>query len=117
MEEVTDGSQCRFATTDEFLQIAEQVSGKKLDWFWEVYFRQASLPVLKAEIKNSTLFLEWQIENDIDFPMPVEVQIGDQIIKVEMLDGKGSTIIPEGVEPVIDPDKWITMGDVEIINR
>ena len=73
MEEIKDGGQCRFATTDDFLEIAEEVSGKKLDWFWEVYFRQASLPVLKAEIKNNTLFLEWQIENKIDFPLPVEV--------------------------------------------
>jgi len=29
----------------------------------------------------------------------------------------GFVQIPEGVEPVIDPDKWITMSDVEIINR
>jgi len=117
MEKVTDGSQCRFATTDEFLEIAEDVSGKKLDWFWEVYFRQASLPVLKAEIKNNSLFLEWQIENNIDFPLPVGVRVGDEIIKVEMTGGKGSVKISDGVELVIDPNKWITMADVEIINK
>ena len=109
MEKVTDGSQCRFATTDEFLEIAENVSGQELDWFWEVYFRQASLPVLKAEIINDTLYLEWEIENNIEFPLPVEVIVGDEIIKVEMREGAGSVKIPEGVEPVIDPDKWITM--------
>src|SRR5690606_23925924 len=32
-ERVTDGSQVRFATTDDFLEIAERVSGKDLDWF------------------------------------------------------------------------------------
>jgi aminopeptidase N len=115
MEKVTDGSQCRFATTDEFLEIAEKVSSKKLDWFWEVYFRQASLPHLKAEIKDDILFLEWNIENDIPFSVPVEVKIGDEIFKVEMERGINSIKIPDGVEPEIDPGKWITMDEVEII--
>ena len=114
MEEVTDGSQCRFATTEEFLEIAEKVYGKKLDWFWEVYFRQASLPILKTRIKDETLYLEWKIENDISFALPVQVKIGDEIVKIEMKDGAGSMNIPEGVEPEIDPGKWLTMGEIEI---
>ena len=113
MEKVTDGRQCRFATTDEFLEIAEKVSGRELDWFWEVYFRQASLPVLKTKIKNGFLYLEWKVETDLPFSVPVEVQLGDEIVKVEMREGAGSVKIPDGVEPVIDPDKWITMSDVE----
>lgn len=117
MEKVTNGSQCRFATTDEFLEIAEKVSGRELDWFWEVYFRQASLPVLNAEIRNNVLFLEWKIENDLPFSVPVEVKLGDEIAKVEMKEGAGSVKIPEGVESVIDPDKWITMADVEIVKK
>jgi aminopeptidase N len=114
MEEIRDGRQCRFATTDEFLEIAEKVSDRELDWFWEVYFRQASLPVLKSEIKNKVLYLEWKIENDLPFSVPVEVKLGDEIVKVEMREGAGSVNIPEGVEPEIDPNKWITMADVEI---
>jgi len=114
MEEIKDGRQCRFATTDEFLEIAEKVSGRELEWFWEVYFRQASLPVLKAKIENGFLYLEWKIENDLPFSVPVEVKLADEIIKVELREGAGSIKIPDGVEPVIDPDKWITMADVEI---
>jgi hypothetical protein len=34
-----------------------------------------------------------------------------------MRDGAGSIKIPDGVEPVIDPDKWITTSDVEIIKK
>jgi aminopeptidase N len=113
MENVKDGRQCRFATTDEFLEIAENVSGRELDWFWEVYFRQASLPVIKAEIKNNTLYLDWKIENDFPFSVPVEVKLGDSVHLVEMKEGAGSIKIPEGVEPVIDPDKWITMAEPE----
>ena len=44
--------------------------------------------------------------------MPIRVEIGKEIIKVEMPGGKDSANIPEGVESVIDPDKWITMADV-----
>jgi aminopeptidase N len=116
MEEIKDGRQCRFATTDEFLEIAEKVSGRELDWFWEVYFRQASIPVLKTKIENDFLYLEWKIENDLPFSVPVEVKMGDKFIKVEMKEGAGSVKIPEGVEPVIDPDKWITMSDIEFNN-
>ena len=113
MEEIKDGTQCRFTTTDEFLKIAEEVYGKKLDWFWEVYFRQASLPVLNQEIKDDMLYLDWQTENDIPFNIPVEINVGDKITKVEMMDGKGSIKIPKGTEPVIDPNGWITMGDTK----
>jgi len=115
MEKIKDGGQCRFATTDEFLEIAEKVSGKKLDWFWEAYFRQASLPHLKAEIKNDSLYLQWQIDNNVPFPLPVEVKMNDEVLKVELSGGKGSIEIPEGVEPIIDPGKWITMDKVEIL--
>ena len=114
MEKIEDGGQCRFATTDEFLDIAEKVSDKKLDWFWEVYFRQASLPLLKVEEKDNALNLEWNTENNIPFPLPVEVKIGEEIKKVEMIDGKGSIKIPEGIKPVIDPGNWLTMDDVEV---
>jgi len=109
MEEAKDGSQCRFATTDEFLEIAEDVSGKKLDWFWEVYFRQAKLPGLRVVTINGVLYLKWEIENNINFPLPVEIKVGDEIIKVEMIDGKGSANIPDVGETVVDPNKWITM--------
>jgi aminopeptidase N len=114
MEKKKTGEQCRFATTDEFLQIAEEVSGKKLDWYWEVYFRQASLPVLNADLKEGTLYLEWVIENNIPFLLPVEVKLGDGNVSVAMNDGKGKLTIPDGVEPTVDPDKWITMNEVII---
>ncbi len=117
MEDIKDGGQCRFATTDEFLEIAENVSGKNLGWFWEVYFRQASLPHLKAEIIDGALNLEWQIENNLQFSVPVEVKIGDEVFKVEMESCSGSIKIPGDNVPEIDPNKWLTMDEVEIIKE
>ncbi|MFI5237672.1 MAG: M1 family aminopeptidase, partial [Ignavibacteriales bacterium] len=117
MEDIKDGGQCRFATTDEFLEIAENVSGKNLGWFWEVYFRQASLPHLKAEIIDGALNLEWQIENNLQFSVPVEVKIGDEVFKVEMESSSGSIKIPGDNVLEIDPNKWLTMDEVEIIKE
>ena len=110
MEKIKDGGQCRFVTTDDFLQIAEDVSGEKLDWFWEVYFRQASLPKLNAIIKDNVLNLEWQTENHIPFHVPVEVKIGDETVKIKMIEGGSSIKIPGGIDPEIDPDRWLTMN-------
>jgi len=114
LEQIKTGGQCRFATTDDFLQIAEKVSDKKLDWFWEVYFRQASLPFLNAEIIDGSLHLKWETENNIPFPVPVEIKIDDVTLRISMKDGEGSVKISTETVPVIDPDNWLTMEDVEI---
>jgi len=117
MEEIKSGGQCRFATTDEFLEIVEKVSSRELIGSGKFISGRQSLPVLKTKIENGFLYLEWKIENNLPFSVPVEVKLGDEIIKVEMRDGAGSLEIPEGVEPGIDPNKWITMADVEIIKN
>jgi len=39
-------------------------------------------------------FLKRNTENNISFPFPVKVKIGDQVKKVEMINGKGSIGIP-----------------------
>ncbi|MCK5573785.1 MAG: M1 family metallopeptidase, partial [Bacteroidetes bacterium] len=39
MEEITDGRQVRFASTDDFVRIVREVSGRDLDWFFELYLR------------------------------------------------------------------------------
>ena len=90
MEKVTNGKQIIFRTTDDFLRIAERESGKDLKWFFELYLRQPALPKLTAEKKSGQLNLNWQTPNNLPFPMPVEVKIGDQVKKVEMKNGKGS---------------------------
>src|SRR5689334_19067946 len=70
LEQVTDGKQCRFATTDELLAIAEKESGRKLGWFWELYLRQPKLPKLTGTIAGGELRLAWETPRDLPFPMP-----------------------------------------------
>lgn len=106
METYTDGRQERLVNTDDFLTIAEQDSGMKLDWFFEMYLRQPKLPKLVSEISGNTLNLHWETPNNMPFAMPVDVEINGKIQRVEMKNGKGS-VSYTGATPVIDPKGWL----------
>jgi len=106
METYTDGRQERLVTTDDFLTIAEQDSGMKLDWFFELYLRQPKLPKLASEVNGNTMTLHWETPNNMPFPMPVDVVINGKTQRVEMKNGK-ATINFTGTAPVIDPNGWV----------
>ncbi|PKL83941.1 MAG: peptidase M1 [Ignavibacteriae bacterium HGW-Ignavibacteriae-3] len=110
MEKIKDGGQCRFATTDELLVMAEKISGKKLDWFFEVYLRNAPLPKLSVIQTLDKVELRWETEDNLPFTLPVEVKLGDDFVRIEMKDGKGEFALPSGTEYVIDPNGWILMN-------
>jgi len=116
MENVTNGKQCRLATTEEFRQIAEQISGKTLDWFFTVYLRQAGLPQLTVGRKDTTITLRWIVPNNISFPMPVEVQVGSNRFTIDMSSGTGTFSAPNGVTPTIDPDARILMASPKTVS-
>lgn len=107
MEKVTNGKQFHFETTDDFMRTAEKQSGKKLDWFFDLYLRQPALPKLIAETKPNQLVLRWETPNNLPFPMPIEVKIGDETKRVEMKNGKGSIALPKNVKYEIDPNGWV----------
>ncbi len=107
LERVTDGSQVRFATTDDFLRIAEEVSGMELDWFFEVYLRQPALPRLHVERAQDGWTLRWESPIDHPFPMPVEVEISGQRQRLAMTNGQAHLPANSAARPVIDPGGWI----------
>ena len=105
MEPYTDGRQERLVTTDDFLTIAEQDSGMKLDWFFELYLRQPKLPKLVTETSGNTMTLRWETPNNMPFPMPVDVEVNGKTQRVAMKDGK-ATVSFFGTAPVVDPKSW-----------
>jgi aminopeptidase N len=108
MELVKDGRQFRFATTDDFRHIAEQISGKKLDWFFDVYLRQPALPrLVVSEAKGNALALHWDAPDGIKFPMPVEVEVGGKTRRVEMNQDEVTVSYEPGQKPVVDPKNKI----------
>ncbi len=116
LEGVKDGRQCRLASTQEFIETVEGVSGRRLDWFFEVYVRRASLPVLQTWIKNKMLHLRWKTEDDIPFPVDVPVQIGEKLVVADMSTGEASILLDPFVAPQIDPDDRILKTVVRISN-
>jgi len=95
--------------------MAEQLSGKALSWFFTVYLRQAGLPQLIVERKDTSTTLQWNVPNNIVFPMPVEVQVGSTRLTIDMSSGTGSFTAPKGITPVIDPDAKIFMMSTKTV--
>ena len=109
LEKITTGNQCRLVTTDEFLNIAEKVSGKKLDWFWEVYLRNTKLPKLIVTRNQNVAELKWETEKDIPFYLPVPIMIADKISLIDMSRGNNLIVVPDGFQFAIDPKESILM--------
>ena len=109
MESIKDGRQCRFVTTDDFRAICEANSGLELDWFFDLYLRQAKLPTLISRVEKGKISLRWETPDNLPFSMPVEVLLGDEIKRVEVT--KEGVIVPfeRGLRPEVDPQKWILM--------
>ncbi|MDQ3804972.1 MAG: M1 family metallopeptidase [Acidobacteriota bacterium] len=108
LERVKDGRQCRFVTTEDFRHVAEEASGMRLDWFFEVYLRQPQLPRLVSEVKGDTLTLRWDTPGGLAFPMPVTVKLGERTQKLEVSTAP-VTIPLGGQQPVVDPENWLLM--------
>ena len=95
--------QPQYRTTADYMRIVNQVTGRNYDWFFKVYLYQAALPRLDAQRHGDTLDLAWQVPDNLPFPMPVEVQVGDTVHTVPMADGHGSLAVPAGALVTIDP--------------
>lgn len=95
--------QPRFATTPEYVAIVNDVTGKDLTWFFDVYLREAALPELLQSREGGRLTLRWKTPNDRPFPLPVEVQIDGKVETVAMTGGTGSIAVPADAHVVVDP--------------
>jgi aminopeptidase N len=106
-EKIRDGRQTRFATTDDFLHLAERAADKRLGWFFEAYLRQPELPKLITQRTGNQLMLRWDTPDNLPFPMPVEVQMGSATKRYEM--PQGNVVIPlePGQSFTVDPKNWI----------
>ena len=109
-EASTDGRALRKVTTDDYVTIASKEAGQDLSWFFEVYIRQAKLPILKTTTSNGVMQLEWDVPNDLPFPMPIDVVVEGKTVRVPMTGGRGSVRF-SGEVPNIDPNGWVLRAD------
>ena len=107
MENVTNGSHCRLSSTEEYISIFEEEAGKELDWYFLTVLRHADLPKLQIAQKGKKLKLKWITDTTFKYEMPVEIQIGDKIAKVNMKKGKGRIPITSSEDYQIDPNNWL----------
>ncbi|MFW6089409.1 MAG: M1 family aminopeptidase, partial [Gemmatimonadota bacterium] len=110
--EETAGEQVRFATTDDFLRIAEEESGRELDWFFEVYLRQPVLPELVATREGDpdadVVRISWDAPGGLPFPMPVDVELAGELRRLEVpASGAVELAVPADAEIRLDPEGWI----------
>jgi aminopeptidase N len=92
-----------YATTRDYIDIVKQVTGKDMGWFFDVYLYESALPALEVKREGDTVSLHWKVPHDKPFPMPVEVQVGDTVQTLPMVDGYGSVKAPAGALVVVDP--------------
>lgn len=98
----TDGSQCRFVDTDDFVRLVGEIAGADLGWFFDVYVRQPALPRLEHEVRDGVLELRWRVPGERAFELPVPVWWRASEHRVAMPGGVG-TLRVDDHEFEIDP--------------
>lgn len=94
----------RYASTHDYMAIVDKVTGRKLDWFFKVYLYDAELPKLEVDRHGNRVDLRWTTEHGEDFPMPVDVQVGERVQTVKMsAKGEGHLTVPARSLMIIDP--------------
>jgi aminopeptidase N len=113
LEKTTDGSACRFATTEEIIAIAEELARQDLGWFFDVYLRQPALPVLDWRVEDGVLLLAWDSPTGEPFPLPVEVVVAGRALRVECPGGEGRLDLRGNTEFQVDPNDRVLRGERE----
>ncbi|MCZ7602888.1 MAG: M1 family metallopeptidase [Melioribacteraceae bacterium] len=118
LEQVKDGSQCRFVTTEDLIEQIESISGEEVSWLFDVYLRNAKLPELAAVLiekdYENELRLQWISPDETIFEMPVEIKLGNEIQMLEMTNGRGKIKFSSVINPIIDPNNWIAKKEIKI---
>jgi len=103
---------CRFATTQDFVDLVEEVAGQDLGWFWNRYLHTAALPVWTMARTTAAgtdrVAIAW---DDPAFEMPLPVRIGDSIELIAMPGGRTELVIDPQTEVVIDPRREVLSAD------
>ncbi len=93
----------RYSSTKEFIQIVNQVTKKDWSWFFKGYLMHAALPELISKRNGNVLQLEWKLPDASVFPLPVEVNVNNKIVRVAMEKGQGQIQLPAHATFTIDP--------------
>ena len=107
IEDIKRCSQCRSTSSEEFITLAEEVSGRDLRWFFDLYLRRPELPKLITEDVGDILRIRWDVPEGLHFPMPVEIERNGQRERIVMLNGEAQIKKQASDNIIVDPDFWI----------
>lgn len=111
----TNGSQCRFVTTEDFFRIVEDVCNENYDWFKNVYFKNAEIPTLEVRETGDGVTLKWITKDNLPFKMPLEIRTTNGIQKIDFVENMAKTDMIKNDMIEFDPNNWIlfnTINDV-----
>ena len=111
----TNGRQCRIMTTDDMMYTAEEITGRSLELFFEVFFREVSYPQLIVTRESDYTSFEWTTETNVPLDLNVPVTVNGVPIDVEMSNGVGELAINSNDTLKVDPQKWILMRYPQIL--
>jgi len=104
-----------FKNSADFVNIVNTITGKDMSWFFDVYLYQADLPKLVVDRKDDAITVQWEIENNKPFHMPVELSINGKITTLDLT--KPVTLAINKMDVVIlDPNSKILKYDQHIVD-
>ena len=109
------------ASTEDLRKVMEEVSGQKLDWFFQQWLYRAGSPAVEgtwtydAASKKVRIQLK-QTQGGAAFRLPFEVRVTaagkPQLAKIEMSQNDQSFELPSDTRPAavdLDPNTWVLM--------
>lgn len=111
----TNGRQCRILNTDEMMYAAEDITGRSLEPFFEVFFREVYYPLLTVTRESDYATFEWTTETEVLLDLNVPVTVNGESMDVLMNNGIGQLNIGINDTLIIDPQKWILMRRPQIL--
>ena len=111
----TNGRLCRIVSTDDMKNLAEEITERDLDPFFEVFFREAAYPVLNVVREIDSANFSWETETNVLLDVNIPIVINGNNHIVEMIDGVGSFTVSINDVLEIDPKQWILMANPSIV--
>ena len=103
----TDGSQTRFATSEDFQGLAEAWSKQNLSWFFDLYLRQPEVPRLSITRDATSALISWTTPDGLPFPMPIDISIDGKIRRIDVPERGAVITVSESAELVLDPNNRV----------
>ncbi|WP_341206359.1 M1 family metallopeptidase [uncultured Psychrosphaera sp.] len=104
-----------FKNSADFVNIVNTITGKDMSWFFDVYLYQADLPKLVVDRKDDAITVQWEIENNKPFHMPVELSINGKITTLDLTKPVKLAINKMDVV-ILDPNSKILKYDQHIVD-